>query len=114
MSYAGASVGEAYLTLLSIAVILQMVPNLYMFAALWKAIGTAARGDRRRRYLRVSAGCGLPASALGLCVAVVPSDTVQSMWAYEAKLIAVSGLVGGSALFFYRGSRAKTDATPAR
>ena len=107
MSYAGASVGEAYLTLLSIAVILQMVPNLYMFAALWKAIGSAARVESRRGYLRVNAAFGLTASALGLCLAFVPADRVQSLWIYEAKLVAVSCLVGGSALFFYLGSRRK-------
>ena len=106
MSYAGASVGEAYLTLLSIAVILQMVPNLYMFAALWKAVGLAG-GQPRRFYLRGSAASGWTASALGLCLAFVPTGEVQSLWAYEAKLIAVTCLVGGSALFFYLRSQAK-------
>ncbi len=107
VSYAGASVGEAYLTLLSIAVILQMVPNLYMFAALWKTAGPTAPGEPRRGYPRVSAVSGLTASALGLGLAFVPTDKVQSFWAYEAKLITVLCLVGGSALFFYLGSRAK-------
>ena len=110
MSYAGASVGEAYVTLLSIAVILQMVPNLYMFAALWKLVGTTAPGERRRKTLRTSSALGLTASALGLCLAFVPTDTVHSLWAYEAKLVTVSCLVGGSALFFYLGSRAKAGA----
>ncbi len=106
MSYAGASVGEAYLTLLSLAVILQMVPNLYMFAALWKAVGPAG-GQSRRGYLRGNAASGWTASALGLCLAFVPTGEVQSLWAYEAKLILVTCLVGGSALFFYLRSRAK-------
>ncbi len=106
MSYAGASVGEAYLTLLSIAVILQMVPSLYMFAALWKVVGQAAKEMPRRRYLRGNAALGFTASALGLFLAFVPTGEVQSLWAYEAKLFSVTGLVGGSALFFYLRSRA--------
>lgn len=109
MSYAGASVGEAYLTLLSIAVILQMVPNLYMFAALWKLTGSDRRGAPRSGYMRGNAASGLTASALGLCLAFVPTDAVQSLWAYEAKLIAVTCLVSGSALFFYLGSRPEAD-----
>lgn len=109
MSYAGASVGEAYLTLLSIAVILQMVPNLYMFAALWKSAEPAAGGAPPSGYLRGSAASGLTASALGLCLAFVPTNTVQAWWAYEAKLVTVTCLVGGSALFFYLGSRARAD-----
>ena len=109
MSYAGASVGEAYLTLLSIAVILQMVPNLYMFAALWKMVSSGG-GQPRRGYLRGSAASGLIASAVGLCLAFVPTSEVQSLWAYEAKLISVTCLVGGFALFFYLRSRVKHGA----
>ena len=100
MSYAAASVGEAYLTLLSIAVILQMVPNLYMFAALWKTAALDA-GPSRRGFLRWSAVSGLTASGLGICLAFVPTGEVLSVWAYEAKLISVSILVVGFALFFY-------------
>ncbi len=110
MSYAGASVGEAYLTLLSIAVILQMVPNLYMFAALWKLFSAAAEGKPRRAYLRGSAALGFTASAIGLFLAFVPTGEVQSLWAYEAKLITVTSTVGGSALFFYLRSRANAEA----
>ena len=109
MSYAGASVGEAYLTLLSIAVILQMVPNLYMFASLWKVVGAAAGGEPRRGYLRGNAAFGLTASSIGLCLAFVPTSDVRSVWAYEAKLVLVSCLVAASALLFYLRSRTRQE-----
>ncbi len=107
MSYAGASVGEAYLTLLSIAVILQMVPNLYMFAALWKMTGGLGAGKTRRGYLRGIATSGMVAAAVGLVLAFVPTQEVRSLWTYEAKLFTVTALVIGSALFFYLRSAAR-------
>ncbi len=101
MSYLGATVGEAYLTLLSIAVILQMIPNLYMFAALLKfALVRKEKGDRRW-YAAGNATCGLLASSLGLVVGFLPVARTASLWIYEAKLAAATGAVLASAFFFY-------------
>ncbi len=101
ISYVGASVAEAYLTLLSIAVILQMVPNLYMFAALLLLVRSGRAGRQRQVYLQAMAVSGFSATALALGLAFVPTAAVQSLWAYEGKLVAVTSLVAGSALFFY-------------
>jgi amino acid transporter len=107
MSYIGASVGEAYLTLLSIAVILQMVPNLYMFGALWKLIQKNPAA-RRRIYFLLNAGSGLIVSLVGLGLAFVPAPGTQSKWLYEAKLLIATATVFGSALWFYvRAQRAR-------
>ena len=112
MSYVGASVGEAYLTLLSIAVILQMVPNLYMFAALWKSVSASPQGEPRL-YRRMNATSGLFASVLGLVLAFVPVTEVRSLWVYEAKLGFAIAVVCGSALFFYLSAmRSKRNSKP--
>lgn len=113
MSFWGASVGEAYLTLLDLAVILQMVPNTYMFAALLKhalaanSIGQQARPSAgamtrgRRAYSLTVAILGLASSVLGICVAFIPLTQVASVWLYEFKLVGACALVFGAAFYFY-------------
>jgi len=87
MSYMGASVSEAYLTLLAISVVLQLIPNVYMFAALLK-LSQHRRYPRYERKLMVSNGAsGLGASSLGICLAFVPSDATTHVWIYEAKMV---------------------------
>ena len=105
MSYLGASVEEGYLTLLDLAVILQLLPSFYMFLALLKH--TTAKSSElkaNKSYLIVNAISGLLATFVGLIVAFVPSRQVNSVWLYEIKLIAGCGIVFGTAYFFYRRS----------
>lgn len=105
-SYWGATVGEAYVTLLELAVILQMIPNCYMFAALLKY----ARGSVRlsnRPYVITNASCGLTASAAGLCVAFIPAAQTKNVWIYELKLMLALVIVLGSAFYFYSRKRAR-------
>ncbi len=114
MGFWGASVGEAYLTLLDLAVILQMVPNTYMFAALLKhALVTRhghhkAHGDASvttvtssRTYKLTVAILGLASSVLGICVAFIPLTQVASVWLYEFKLVGACAIVFGAAFYFY-------------
>ncbi len=59
-SFLGVSVGEAYLTMLDLAVILQLAPSAYMFLALLKH--TWSKGavlNANRAYLTVNAVAGL-------------------------------------------------------
>jgi len=105
-SYWGATVGEAYVTLLELAVILQMVPNCYMFAVLLKyALRSENSLFANRRYVIANGACGLVASGVAVCVAFIPEARTRTIWLYELKLILACLIVLGSAFFFYSRSR---------
>jgi amino acid transporter len=105
MSFIGASVKEAYLTLLDLAAALQMISYMYLFASL---VRRAFSRDFQRVYfgqtlLRVTSALGLGMTLLALGMAFVPSRQVSSIWSFEVKmfitLAAMLGLACG--LFFY-------------
>jgi amino acid transporter len=105
MSFLGTTVEEGYLTLLDLAVILQLLPSAYMFFALLKH--TLAKGsilNARKPYLLANATSGLATTFLGMVVAFVPSRQVNSVWLYEIKLVLGCVVVFGTAYFFYRRS----------
>jgi len=123
----GASVKEAYLTLLDLSVVLQMLSYLYLFLALFRvafvASGTglpacpglfpqpARRGVFRVGVLRASAVSGLLMTVLGLAMAFVPTRQISSIWVFEAKMLITTALFVAlaRALFVYY-SRRKTHA----
>ena len=105
MSFLGASVEEGYLTLLDLAVILQLLPSSYMFLCLLKhTLAKDAELKAAKAYLLTNATAGLATTFLGVIVAFVPSRQVSSVWLYEVKLVLGCALVFGSAYFFYRRS----------
>jgi glutamate:GABA antiporter len=109
MSFIGATVKEAYVTLLDLAVVLQMISFLYLYATLaWVAFGkTAGEGFYGKTRLRFAAIGGLAATLLGGAVAFVPSRQIASIWWFEFKMITTCvwflGLAGG--LFWYYSRR---------
>jgi uncharacterized BrkB/YihY/UPF0761 family membrane protein len=106
-------VGEAYLTMLDLAVILQLLPTTYMFLALLKHTWSKnAQLNANKYYLTANAISGLAATAVGLVVAFVPSRQVNSIWIFEGKLIAACLIVFGSALFFYQQALRKARTAP--
>lgn len=121
MSFLGVSVGEAYLTLLDLAVILQLLPSCYLFAALlkhtlWHGMEGSAVLNAPKAYLLANGFGGILATLVGLGVAFVPSRQVNSIWLYESKLMGGCVLVFGSAYLFYRRARNNaplTDTMPA-
>ena len=103
ISFLGVSVGEAYLTLLDLAVILQLLPTCYLFGALLKhTLGERSSLNAPKTYLVVNGVAGLIAATLGLIFAFIPSRQVNSVWLYEIKLVIGCVLVFGSAYLFYR------------
>jgi amino acid transporter len=88
----GATVSQAFLTLLSITVVLQLIPNVYMFAALVRF--TLRRNDvgPRRLYNLANGIIGLLTCFLGIALAFIPTDLTGSIWVYELKLIFVIAL----------------------
>jgi amino acid transporter len=105
MSFVGSTVKEAYVTLLDLAVFLQLLPFLYLYAALVRLSGPAAPPPLffRPATLRVAGWSGLATTALGMLVAFVPSRQVESVWLFELKLLlGCSFFVGLAGLFFWR------------
>ncbi|HZD50473.1 MAG TPA: APC family permease, partial [Silvibacterium sp.] len=106
MSFLGVSVGEAYLTLLDLAVILQLLPTCYLFSSLLKhALDGKSTLNASKPYLLANGAGGLLAATVGLIVAFIPSRQVTSIWLYEIKLIVGCVLVFGSAYLFYRNAQ---------
>jgi glutamate:GABA antiporter len=89
MSFAGkTSVKEAYVTLLDLAVVLQMISYLYIYASLarvafGKQSGVGVLSKLKIRFASIS---GLLASVIGMAVAFIPSRQVDSVWLFELKM----------------------------
>lgn len=104
MSFYGATVKEAYVTLLDLAVVLQLVPFLYLYAVL---IRIAVKGPRDAgRYspakLWLAGMSGLLTTALGMIVAFVPSRQIESVWLFELKMLLGCAIFLGMAGFCFR------------
>lgn len=89
----GATVKEVYLVLLNTAVVIQLIPFLYMFAALIKVRHRQGRFMGRTTFFKSSqlcliAGCiGFATTAAGIILAFIPPQDAGSVSAYELKLI---------------------------
>ncbi len=95
LSLYGTNVREAYEKLLSSSVAIQLIPFLYLFAALWKL------GKHR-----VWAALGFVATAAGVILVFVPSSSVESPIRF---FIEVSAsfliMIGLAVLLYWRASR---------
>ena len=114
MSFAGATIQEAYLTLLDLAVALQMISYLYLFASLLRqAFGSAPPVYFGRMNLRLTALVGIAISSLGLATVFFPSRQITSIGLFELKMFLTLGalLVCGATLFRYY-SRRRLDPIP--
>lgn len=102
-NFIGASVQEAFITMLDLAVVLQLVPFLYMYAGL---IRLARRDDGAGAYgsgkLLIAGTCGLVTTALGMGVAFVPTRQISSVWLFEAKMFAGCAFFLGLAAVLFR------------
>ena len=90
----GFDVKEAFQRLLSLAVVLQLVPFLYMFAALvrygWRS---DASGRYRPSALLLCGACGFVTTVLGIGLVFFPAQQITSLLSYEV------WMVGGTAFF---------------
>ncbi len=109
MSFAGkTTVKEAYVTLLDLAVVLQMISYLYLYASLARVAfdRQAAPGFFKPGRVRFAAVSGLITTALGMIVAFVPSHAVDSVWRFEVKMVVTCALflalAAGLFLFYSR------------
>jgi amino acid transporter len=116
MSFVGASVQEAYLTLLDLAVALQMISYIYLFLSLLKRAFSKSAEPRyfSRPVLQVASVSGVSMATLGFAMAFVPSREISSIGSFELKMFLTLGCILGlaSALFVYY-SRLRPEPAPA-
>jgi glutamate:GABA antiporter len=110
------SVQAAFQTMLSLAVVLQLVPYLYVFAALLKLAKTGAEGGVYSKTVLVLAGTsGLLTTVLGIVLQYFPPQLVTSLRTYELEMIlGTLFFVGLAAYFFFIYGRKKARAIAAR
>jgi glutamate:GABA antiporter len=103
LNFAVAGVQEAFQFLLSLAVVLQLVPFLYMFGALIK-FGFTDR-EKRGRYGKptlIAAGfSGLLTTMLGIALVFFPARQVTSLGVYETWMFGGTAFFVGLAAFFF-------------
>ena len=103
MSFVGAGVKEAFVTMLDLAVVLQLIPFLYMYAALLKLSKHASieEGRYSRSKLLLAGSCGLLTTILGIGVAFIPSHQIASIRLFEWKMCVGTLFFLGLAAFFF-------------
>jgi amino acid transporter len=120
VNFTAAGVQETFQKLLSLAVVLQLVPFLYMFGALLK-IATQpsfAKVQYSKPTLLFAGASGLVTTSVGIALAFFPAAQITSILSYELWMWGGTLLfVGLAAFFFFVYGRRKTArslaATPA-
>ena len=103
MSFLGATVEQGYKTLLDLAVVLQLVPFLYLYAAL---IDLARRpedglGRYSKGMLWFAGLSGVVTTGIGMVVAFIPQHEGEALWLFETKMSLGTLLFLALAAFFY-------------
>jgi glutamate:GABA antiporter len=99
----GSGVQETFQRLLSLAVVLQLVPFLYMFAALLKIAANPnfERGVYSKATLFVAGASGLITTTLGIVLAFFPAQQIRSLLSYEMWMFGGTLFFIGLAVFFF-------------
>ena len=109
-SLTGAGVQETFQKLLSLAVVLQLIPFLYMFGALLKIALSPSfvPGHYSRATLVFSGASGFITTTLGIALAFFPAQQIKSLFSYEAWMFGGTlGFIGLAAFFFFVYGRRK-------
>jgi len=114
----GTSVHDMYLILLQTTIILQLIPYLYMFAALIRIRRHPERFDAAGAFFRRSWVCytagvtGFAVTAIGVIFAFIPSSGVVDVGNFEFKVIlgALSFLIPALIIFRWSVRRARARA----
>ena len=102
-TFTGAGVQETFQKLLSLAVVLQLVPFLYMFGALLKiaADESFVKGRYSKSTLFFAGASGLVTTILGIALAFFPAQQITSILSYEVWMFGGTLLFIGLAAFFF-------------
>ena len=110
-SFTGAGVQETFQKLLSLAVVLQLIPFLYMFGALLKIAFSRSfvPGRYSKTTLILSGISGLITTTLGIALAFFPAQQIKSLLSYEVWMVGGTlFFIGLAAFFFFVYGRRKT------
>jgi amino acid transporter len=103
MNFWGSGVQESFQRMLSLAVVLQLIPFLYMFGALIKIALDA--NFQQARYskptLLFSGASGLLTTTLGIGLAFFPAQQISSIASYETWMVGGTIFFIGAAAFFF-------------
>jgi amino acid transporter len=96
-------VQEAFQTMLSLAVVLQLIPFLYVFGALVKfAMDSSSKPVRYTRGVMALAGTsGFLTTTLGIGLAFSPAKQITSVFRYEITMIGLTAFFIALAAFFF-------------
>ena len=116
MNFWSTGVQESFQRLLSLAVVLQLIPFLYIFYALIRI--AADPGFEKKRYnkgtLLISGMSGLLTTSLGIALAFFPAQQITSLLSYEVWMVGGTILfIGAAAFFFFVYGRRKQTARAA-
>ena len=109
-SFTGAGVQETFQKLLSLAVVLQLIPFLYMFGALLRIAGrkSFAPGRYSKGALIAAGVSGFLTTALGIALAFFPAQQITSLFSYEVWMFGGTlAFIGLAAFFFFIYGRRK-------
>ena len=97
------NVQASFQSLLSLAVVLQLIPFLYMFAALLKIAlhDGFVRGHYGKGTLLFAGISGLVTTTLGIALAFFPAPQIKSLWSYEVWMVGGTMVFIGLAAFFF-------------
>jgi amino acid transporter len=103
LNFTGAGVQETFQKLLSLAVVLQLVPFVYMFGALVKFAVTESKpgGQYGRTTLLLAGLSGFLTTVLGISLAFFPAQQISSLFWYEVWMIGGTLFFIGLAAFFF-------------
>jgi glutamate:GABA antiporter len=103
LNFAGAGVAETFQKLLSLAVVLNLVPFVYMFAALVSFAMTERRPQGRygRTTLFLAGWSGLLTAILGIALVFFPTQQITSLFWYEVWMFGGTLFFIGLAAFFF-------------
>jgi glutamate:GABA antiporter len=113
LSLSSSGVEETFQRLLSLAVVLQLIPFLYIFAALLRiALGwQAGEGRFSRPTLLLAGTSGLLTTVLATALTFFPAKQITSVLAYEAWMCGgTAAFIGLAVFFFYVYARRKGHA----
>jgi amino acid transporter len=103
LNFAGAGVQETFQKLLSLAVVLNLIPFVYMFAALVKFAvrEQLPKGQYSRLTMFLAGSSGLLTTILGIALVFFPAQQITSLWRYELWMFGGTLFFIGLAAFFF-------------
>ncbi len=88
---------------MSLAVVLQLVPFVYMFGALVKfgLTESSPKGQYGRTTLLLAGSSGFLTTILGIALVFFPAQQITSLWSYELWMFGGTAFFVGLAAFFF-------------